>query len=247
LYRDQDLRLMNAVLHTSLGDKFYLDQDRLKQLTDLPSLAPARISEFRLAFMSPHFALVPSTLAPSSRNKWAASFTGLYNDPDYEMDIQPLAGGDILLYFMYPGTFRKVFAKTYDQFRLCHLNGALINNHIGRHEDLVLCNFMGKGFQTLMISEGKLLQTNDYQINGRDDALYYTLLNFHQFELDPLNHPCHLSGLIDQESIQFKSFSNHFAKIKLVRNPKRSAYSNVFLGKPRQYFHDLDCVLACGS
>jgi len=111
----------------------------------------------------------------------------------------------------------------------------------------ILFNFLVNEFQTVVFKNGHLVQTNHYQLSGAHDAVYYALLNCKHNEFDPLNDQFYMSGPFPEEMVNKLLFDQHFKYLDGIGDMNRLNYSNVFLGKAKHMFFDLQSVLKCES
>lgn len=64
--------------------------------------------------------------------------------------------------------------------------------------------------------EGRCLFYNQYSYNAKEDLLYYVLLTYKMFELDPGSFPLHLSGFIEEKSPLFEAMYMFIRNIQMA-------------------------------
>ena len=83
-----------------------------------------------------------------------------------------------------------------------------------------------------------LIFSNQFPFKSEKDFLYYTLLIYGQFKLDPETIPLHISGQLVKESAIYKKLYHYIRYTSFV--PISSAYQlNSLLDKPDYFFFDL--------
>ena len=245
LYRPEDHRLMKAKLISSLDKGYFLDQEALKALFDEEKLNEDSVSQCAFAYTTAHFSIHPGELKLTDIREFADSFTALHHDKRYKLEEQELKEAGFSFHYILPKSIKTFLNERFKDPSIVHFNAALVSKTLETGGDYVLFNFYNNSFQTVVIKDSGFIQTNDYEIKGQDDALYYALLNCRNHDIEPAEQQFYISGTLDIDSPQVKLFLNHFRNIELFADRNRLHYANIFLGKSKHLFFDLDCVLSC--
>jgi hypothetical protein len=248
LFEDRTDRLMKARFITGLPAGYLNDADFLRDLFRKEKLTGESVLYSAHAVSNPHFTLLPADWRIEDPAKLAGSFSGVEKDNRFEFLIQQVGQAAVQLSYFMPAVLKSVIRESYPNGVLMHLNGALIHTSASfSSQTFLLANWLDRTLQTVVWRGGKLLRSNHYALMGQDDALYYILLNAAEQQLDPLNDSFYITGPIPLDASGPQSLSRHIKFLDPVSDPNRLNFANVFLGKSRHMFYDLQCVLQCES
>jgi len=247
IYQKDSGKLMASSFLTDLDNHFFLQKEVLFSLFSERDLFNESITEIRIAFATEHFSLLPYEVEMKEEKEFAENFSYLVHDDDYLLCKDDLSNLEIFNYFMLPRKIKEFTEEHFGISKIVHFNSALISRMSIEEESFILFNFLDKRLQTVVVKKGEFLQSNDYGLEGKDDALYYALMNCKRFDFDPSIHQFYFTGTLNKNSTQFEIFNSHFRFLDLLGNKDRLKYANVFLGKEKHLFFDLDCVFKCES
>ena len=100
----------------------------------------------------------------------------------------------------------------YESFELFHPQAALLDN-LGAEAEGIHASVSDQRLLITIFSDGKLILSNQYEMEGKDDLVYYILSAYKLGGLDPLEDQLYLSGRISQEGTLFnrlRQFVAHF-------------------------------------
>ena len=133
--------------------------------------------------------------------------------------------------------------------RLFHIYSALIwgcrmwAGH--RQGKQVFIHIRPEFFQLLVFDNNNLLLVNQYSYRSVTDFLYYVMLIFDQFKMDPETHPLYLSGKILKEAEIYRLLIRYIRKVEFLKPPAFFKFGQKLTQRPHYFFFDLLCALLC--
>ncbi len=132
---------------------------------------------------------------------------------------------------------------SYDQCR--HLAESLINSlslltptdNFG-----VYCNIRGQGLQIFVFDRGQLAYYNYFHFSKPSDLLYYLLLAYKQFDLNPLQLPLHISGSLAEDSEIYRLLQRYFRTILLLKPAHGLILPTEAQNLPAHFWFDVSTV-----
>lgn len=103
-----------------------------------------------------------------------------------------------------------------------------------------------EGFLHILLFENKdLLFSNIFSFHNAKDALYFLMLIFDQFSLDPETVPVYLSGQILKESEIYKLLYRYIKKIQFTGAPEYISFGAAFQQLILHQYYDLFSLPIC--
>jgi len=112
-------------------------------------------------------------------------------------------------------------------------------------EHAVFAHFWRKGLYVSVFEKDSLHFFNAFSIASASDALYYILLAFNQFKLDPNEVPLHLSGQVVQDSEIYKMLYRYVAHVRFLTEIPFLNFSKKYEDIPHQFFFNLYALSLC--
>jgi hypothetical protein len=249
LFDPENEKLLKAKYLTDLPKYFFQDDDYLSSFFAEENLDEKMVSEAVFAMAQAPFSLLPEHINPQDSDLYKATFADWHiDDPKQQMQVQYLLNNAANLYFFSPANLPAFLTARFGVAKIVHLNGALIEGmkELGL-EDALMVNALNRSIQTVVMRRGKLMQSNYYTLEGEDDALYFALLNAKNHDLDPLKDAFYYAGPLPVEGTYLSDFHQHIQHFEPLKISDRLQYANVFLGKSKALFYDLQAVLSCAS
>jgi uncharacterized protein DUF3822 len=109
----------------------------------------------------------------------------------------------------------------------------------------VFAHFWNNGLYVSVFEKDSLHFFNAFSIASASDALYYILLAFNQFKLDPNDVPLHLSGQIVQDSEIFKMLYRYITRIRFLSELPFMNFSKKYEDIPQHFFFNLYALSLC--
>lgn len=244
IYDLEENRLLSAKFIDGLKPGYYKLEKELYDLLEKEKLFHQNIEESVFAFSNSTFTIVPSDATDLSAESIGESINALLFDEEYALQKQKISD-KALLYFYCPKFSFEYLNTQFPTSSFVHFNGALVKALEASAEDFLFVNLLKNSIQTAVFKKGTLLQTHHYDLAGPHDLLYYLLLNCKQADLDPTKVDLRIAGPFPDDSPLLSLLGQHFPKPLLIGNKDRFAYSNVFLGKSKHKFYDLECIRQC--
>lgn len=130
--------------------------------------------------------------------------------------------------------------------RLCHAGSPFLltlRSMVARQEGpFVSVHVWPRQFQLIFFLGRELQLINYYTYFTAKDFLYFTLLVFDQFNLDPAEVPLMLSGEILEDSEIFRHLSRYVRQVKIADAPGFIQLGPSFESLPPHLFFDLFCL-----
>jgi hypothetical protein len=161
-----------------------------------------------------------------------------------EYRFEPIPELDCLLVYAVSPDLLKTFTLKFPQGRITHQAVPLIKywHRMSPAQDHgVFANIRWNRLQIAVFDHRNLLFYNTFPIEHPDDLLYYTLLAYEQFRIDPHSLPIHLSGDIDPAADACLNLRRCFKHIRFVSLPETVHLPAPFQTVPRHKLLDLFC------
>ncbi len=107
----------------------------------------------------------------------------------------------------------------------------------------VLAHFWDKRLILFFFDGNRLIFENWFVCKDSRDFLYYLLLIFDRFQLDPENQEVLLSGTILADSNVFRLLARYIRKLRFTALGAPSAYGKKMSAQPPHFFNDLNAIL----
>jgi hypothetical protein len=123
-----------------------------------------------------------------------------------------------------------------------HLSFALLQafHHLADYSDhQIFVHFRFQSLQIAVFERRNLLFFNSFQFQHANDALYFILLAYEQFKLDPLELPLLLSGNLVEDSEIFRLLKRYFRNIRFVPLPSSVQLPQSAVELPAHYWFDV--------
>jgi hypothetical protein len=239
-------KLIKAKFITDLPLDYWLKEsiiDELMVSENLHQLKPKRTVN---AILNDAFNLLPNELDLKKKSAVRSNLNPLYDDPAYIQKMQriDLVGAELhysIPLSLYDGLEKYFLGSTY-----CHFNGAMISSmNLLDEQSFVMIHIQGRTIQTFCYINNVLQQTNHYELQGKDDTLYYTLLTLKTNDLDPLKTQVFFTGPFDLDNKIIQEMKPHLNDMVPYGINDRLLYANVFLGTSKHQFFGLQAVSKC--
>jgi hypothetical protein len=195
-------------------------------------------------FGTPYATLIPRRLFDAAR---LPSYFQLLLRPevkDLHYHAEPLPEFDCHLACAVPRSLFEAYTKRFPQGTPTHLSAALLRYWLRlapAQETGVFVNLRWDTLQIGIYERRHLLFYNSFKIGHPEDLLYYALLGFEQFRLDPQQVPLHCSGHLDPQTDRYQALARCFRHIRFVSLPETVRLPAVLQSFPGHRFLDLFC------
>ncbi len=196
----------------------------------------------KIVLTSPHFTLIPSKFYnEKEKTAYLQNLTSIgHND---------FLGADNLK----NQTFKNVYIvdkqlvsftqTTFPQAKIHHFITPLIEGYQKiaelRQGHQVFAN-LRDGFIQILFFDGKdLIFVNTYAYQTAQDLIYYIMLVYDQFKLNPETIPLSISGSLTADSDIYKFIYRYIRLVDFVQPPMYLRFGNQFTGVPKHFYFDL--------
>lgn len=104
---------------------------------------------------------------------------------------------------------------------------------------VLYANFQQTTFEICLFDNGQLHFYNNFEFQAAPDCLYFVLLVFEQFNLDPTQVPLNLSGQIAENSEIYKSLYRYIQNLVFTSPTKDIQLNSAFKNVPVHYYFTL--------
>ncbi len=226
---------------SSTNESLYINS--LKELWVSDSILSALYPEVHIAFIRPHYTIVPNKLYQSV-DKAAYLFPLKSKSTTPELyQVNDLNMLDAKLIFSVPQAIIAFFESKYTQGVQYYNSFTTLINGFAREMKLlqgkhVWLNVQPTTLQIILFDGEALIFSNQFPFGNEKDFLYYVLLIYGQFKLDPETIPLHISGQLVKESAIYKKLYRYIRSISFVPISKSYQLNNL-PEKPDYFFFDL--------
>lgn len=203
----------------------------------------------KIVFTTPHFTLIPTKFYnPEHHKTYFANIIDLPTDSiHYEADASKSATFNNV-YIIDEG-LTKFINSTFPLAKKYHIFTTLIQScqKISelRQGHQVFANIRD-GVVQLMFFDGKdLIYANAFPFVMPQDLIYYIMMVYEQFKLNPENIPLTISGMITQESDIFKYIYRYIRHVQFMPLPTYLRLGQEFTGIPQHFYFDVFSIKIC--
>jgi hypothetical protein len=173
--------------------------------------------DVRCAFFNLNATLVPRRLF--NAEDLPAYFKLLLRPAEYEYRYDELPECDCFLVYAAEPVVLNLCAQYFPQGRLSHLAASLLKNWrlmASVHDYEVFLNVRNQAAQIAVFDRRNLLFYNAFQFEKANDLLYFTLLAYDQFRLDPAEIPLTVSGSLLEDSDLLRTLFRYVRTIRFA-------------------------------
>ena len=197
----------------------------------------------KIIFTTPHFTLVPSKFYDESQKA------------TYIKNLTEIGENDLLVSDSFKNQpFKNVFILdhqlsqfTQTIFPQCksfhHVFTVLIEGFQKiaelRQGHQVFANVRDGYIQILFFDGKDLIFANAYAFTSAQDMVYYLMMVYEQFKLNPETIPLSISGFLTEDSDIHKYIFRYIRHINFIAAPLYLQFGNQFTGVPQHFYFDL--------
>ncbi len=222
------------------GRSFAQTEADVRRIFGQEALLAHTYSRVRCAFSNLNATLVPRRMFQP--DDLSAYFKVLLHAGEYAYGYTPLPDLDCTVVYALEPAVHRLLSQYFPDAQLTHLAAALLPAYRGQslrsgHE--VFLHLRGSSMFVTVYDRHNLLFYNAFQFKQSSDVLYFTLLAFEQFRLDPLEIPLTITGLLLEDSEIYRLLQRYFKTMRFGSLPS-SFQLPVSAGRlPAHYFFDL--------
>lgn len=178
-------------------------------------------AEVRCTFFNLNATLVPRRLFVAE--DLPAYFKLLLRPADYEFHYDHLPEVDCYLVYAVEPVVTRMCGQYFPQAKMSHLATGLLKNwqHIAPSGDYqIFLNTRNQVAQVAVFDRRNLLLYNAFQFQKNSDLLYFVLLAYEQFRLDPGKIMLTVSGNLPENSDAYQLLYRYVRTIRFARLPE---------------------------
>ncbi|MFK7979740.1 MAG: DUF3822 family protein [Saprospiraceae bacterium] len=197
-----------------------------------------------IAFVRPHYTIIPNKLYQSANKasyltplKANAAIPELYQ-------VNELPSINAKLIFSLPQAAIEFFESKYTKGTTYYNSFTPLINGIakemrslsGKH---IWLNVHAKLLQIILFDGQSLIFSNQFPFETEKDFLYYTLLVYSQFKLNPEEIPLHISGQLARDSVIYDNLYRYIRNISFTKIATTYQLNSQLINHPNYFFFDL--------
>ena len=197
-----------------------------------------------LSVISPLFTLVPNRLFKKEEKEHYLKPLKRPNAASEVYLINNLQIAKAQLVFSLPEALINFFNEKYAGKAMIYNSiGALINAYARQMNGLsgkqVWINVHTNLLQIVLFNNKEVIFSNQFRFESEKDFLYFVLLVYNQFKLDPKQIPLHISGQLVKESAIYKAIYRYVKNISFIRLADFHKLNAHLVNNPVYFFFDL--------
>ena len=192
--------------------KIYEDEEFLQKETP----------EVTLLYSNELYSLVPAKFFKEENASDYLKFNTKILETDFVAHDELEEAGMMNVFIPYTN-INNFFFEKYGEFEYKHCISVLVDSVLKDNRDQVdgvkmYLNCYTRGFDLVVVKNGKLLLANSFACNTKEDFIYYILFTAEQLELDPLEFELILLGKITANSDYYKIAYTYIKHIRFLDN-----------------------------
>ncbi|MFK7980491.1 MAG: DUF3822 family protein [Saprospiraceae bacterium] len=215
-----------------------------KEIWDKDPILSYPYTTIHIAFVRPHYTIIPNKLYQAA-NK-ASYLTPLKSNaaiPElYQVNNLPTI--DAKLIFSLPQSAIEFFESKYASGTKYYNSFTSLINGVAKEmrtlsDKHVWLNVHANLLQVVLFDGQNLIFFNQFLFETEKDFIYYTLLIYDQFKLDPRIAPIHISGQLVKESAIYNNLYRYIQHIHFTEINTSYQLNTQLTSHPNYFFFDL--------
>ncbi|MEM6321129.1 MAG: DUF3822 family protein [Bacteroidota bacterium] len=217
--------------------------DKLGEVWTKESMLALPFPDVHIAFVHPHFTLVPNKLYQS--DKKAVYLDAVRDKPSipYSFYSNSLPSIAATLVFNVPQFAIDFFESKYKHPHYYNSVNSLVNKIAHKRKNQtdkqVWLNIYPSRLQIALFEGPILLFANQFEFQSENDFLYYVLLVYNQFKLAVEKTPLLISGQLVKQSAIYKKLYRYIRNLSFVSVSDTYQLTTHLTEKPPYFFFDL--------
>jgi hypothetical protein len=202
----------------------------------------------KIVFTTPYFTFVPNKLYNEEfKNQYFANLTQVGEEAVYEADyFKPIDAQNVYVNQKDILNMTKTFfpySKLYHNFSSLALGYQKIAEiRIGKQ---VFLNIRDGFVQLCYFEDATFVFANSYSYRSPQDVIYFVMLVYDQFKLDPEFVPLCISGSVTEDSDIYRFIFRYIKKVSFTPLPSYFRFGHQFGGIPQHFYFDLFSIKLC--
>lgn len=214
----------------------------LKQLFETKQIFNHPINNFRIVSSFHHSVLIPFSL--SEKDQFAGMVDIIHGDLFSSKEVYTDLINEEGIYNAYkmPDAVGRIVKEKFSDYKISHLYTNLLKT-ISKAEDNMHVTFYPGKIVVVIVKDGKFLLANSFNYDTPETVSYCLVNICHQ--LDLINIPLKISGLIEEKSVLYKEVYKYFSVVTFSDIPQNCNLSEEIASFPAHYFSNLFAFGLC--
>jgi hypothetical protein len=231
---------LNAWHFKKSGKTYEASEQEIRQIFGQGVIPGFPFGQVTCAFSNQYVTLVPRRLF---REEDLDSYLRLLIHPaEFQYHYDELGEMDCFVVYAIEEPIVRTVSQYFPRANKLNLATSLIRafrNHGIRQDYEVMVNLRNQEAQVMVFERQNLLFYNRFRFNDAKDLLYFLLLTFDQFRLNPVETPLCLAGNIVEDSDIYKLLYRYFRHIHFAGIPGLPKFTGSLEETPVHCFFDL--------
>jgi hypothetical protein len=207
---------------------------------------PYRVS--KIVFTTPHFTFVPNKFYNETEHAtYFQNLTDFTEDTAFEADS--MKNLDFTNVYAIEKNIQNFTQSTFPLAKRFHVFSALIQGCQKmaevRNGHQIFAN-VRDGFVQILFFDGKeLIFANAFPFQTPQDLIYFIMMVYEQFKLNPESIPLSISGNMTEDSDIFKYIYRYVRLVNFIKAPTYFRLGQEFTGVPQHFYFDLFSIKLC--
>jgi hypothetical protein len=250
MVNDAQLNILALKTHHFDHNKASIQLENLRTTFFDDSLLKESYRVIKIVFTTPHFTLIPSKFYnDSQRQTYFKNLNTIGQNDFLETDNLKNIGFYNIYQINKPllEFTKSLFNQSVLQYH--HIFTALIEGcrKIAelRTGHQLFANIRDNQVQILFFDGKELIFANGYTFKTNHDLIYFILMVYEQFKLNPEVIPLSISGSLTQDSEIYKIIFRYIRHLHFIQAPPYFRFGNQFTGVPQHFYFDLFSIKLC--
>ncbi len=196
----------------------------------------------KIVLTTPHFTLVPSKFYNEKENNAYLKNLTILEESDF-ISADNFKNQPFKNVFTADKQLVNFIQTIFPQSKTHHIFTALIEGFQKlaelRQGHQIFAN-VRDGFVQILFFDGKdLIFANAYAFKTAQDLVYYLMLVYEQFKLNPETIPLSISGFLTEDSDIYKYIFRYIRHVNFIQAPLYLRFGNQFTGIPQHFYFDV--------
>jgi hypothetical protein len=194
--------------------------------------------EVRIAFFHPSATFIPNRLYDEKAG--ALYLQHLTDPPESSLTLaSELPEADAMVVFSIPRFLHQTLRQYFPRAPIGHLNGALCSGFTrvaqGRLGNQVFLHIFERYVHIFLFDGDELQYNNAFRFESAKDFIYYVMLIFQQFQLNPASVPVLFSGSLVEDSEIYRILYKYVRQLKPVAPVNYHSFGESFAAEMAPY------------
>lgn len=239
--RDQEILALKSWIFSGADNEFHSIEAELRMIFGAESLLGYAFASKVCALACPSATLVPRRLFHADNLDHYFKLL-LREGPERQYGYEKIPAFDCYLVWAAESGLIKLCGQYFQEDKIRHIAVPLLETNQGLSPEsgyAVFANLRGQNVQISVFERQNLVFYNAFHFTKPSDLLYFVLLAYKQFNLDPLEIPLSLSGTLLEDSEIFRLLQRYIRPLRFPPLPAGIVLPEQAKSLPEHYWFDL--------